>query len=127
MNDTTRELGGALGVAVLGSLVTSTYASSIGDALAGLTDSQTAVARTGLVGAFSVAREVGGDGGAIVEAAKQAFVDGIGVAAIAGATVVALAAVFAHRSLPRTATSIAPAIPASVDEVLEEDTAPVPA
>ena len=31
VNDTTRELGGALGVAVLGSLVASHYASSIGD------------------------------------------------------------------------------------------------
>ena len=38
MNDTTRELGGALGVAVLGSLVTSTYASSLGDAVSGLSE-----------------------------------------------------------------------------------------
>ena len=35
-NDTTRELGGALGVAVLGSLVTSRYTADVGDALAGL-------------------------------------------------------------------------------------------
>ena len=34
MNDTTRELGGALGVAVLGSLVTSTYTSAVGEAFA---------------------------------------------------------------------------------------------
>jgi len=42
MNDTTRELGGALGVAVLGSLLTSTYASSIGDAASGLGDPEDA-------------------------------------------------------------------------------------
>ena len=35
MNDTTRELGGALGVAVLGSIVTSQYASGIAGDLAG--------------------------------------------------------------------------------------------
>jgi EmrB/QacA subfamily drug resistance transporter len=125
MNDTTCELGGALGVAVLGSLVTSTYASSIGDALTGLSDGQTATARTGLVGAFAVAREVGAGGDALVEAAKQAFVDGIGVAAIAGAAVVALAAVLARRSLPRTADDAALAAPVELDETFDE--APVPA
>ena len=36
MNDTTRELGGALGVAVLGSIVTSRYAAGIADDIAGL-------------------------------------------------------------------------------------------
>ena len=36
MNDTTRELGGALGVAVLGSVVTSRFTRSLGPALAGL-------------------------------------------------------------------------------------------
>ncbi|MCU1499427.1 MAG: drug resistance transporter, EmrB/QacA subfamily, partial [Acidimicrobiales bacterium] len=36
MNDTTRELGGALGVAVLGSVVTSRFTSSLGPALSGL-------------------------------------------------------------------------------------------
>src|SRR5690606_240841 len=35
-NDTTRELGGALGVAVLGSLVTSQYTSGVSSALEGL-------------------------------------------------------------------------------------------
>ncbi len=125
MNDTTRELGGALGVAVLGSLVTSTYASSIGDALAGLTDGQTATARTGLVGAFAVAREVGAGGGAIAEAAKQAFVDGIGVAALAGAAVVALAAVLARRSLPRRADDLAVEVPDALDDTFDE--APIPA
>jgi EmrB/QacA subfamily drug resistance transporter len=100
MNDTTRELGGALGVAVLGSLVTSTYASHIGDAVAGLSGPERAAAESGLVGAFGVAQRLGADGGALVEAAKQAFVDGIGVAALAGAAVVAIAAVVSYRLLP---------------------------
>src|SRR5690606_19035027 len=52
MNDTTRELGGALGVAVLGSLVTSSYASSISGFVSDLTGSQRAAAESGLVGAF---------------------------------------------------------------------------
>jgi EmrB/QacA subfamily drug resistance transporter len=101
MNDTTRELGGALGVAVLGSLVTSTYTSSIGDAVRGLSGTDRSVAESGLVGAFNVARSLGDDGGALIGAAKQAFVDGLGTAAIAGSLVVAAAAIISARTLPR--------------------------
>jgi len=44
-----------------------------------------------------------------VDAAKQAFVDGIGVAAIAGAAVVAIAALASWRLLPRGSAVTAPA------------------
>jgi hypothetical protein len=111
MNDTTRELGGALGVAVLGSLVTSTYASSIGDSLTGLGGAERGIAESGLVGAFDVASRLGADGAAVVDAAKQAFVDGIGVAAIAGSIAVAIAAVATYRLLPRQV-----AAPLAVDD-----------
>jgi EmrB/QacA subfamily drug resistance transporter len=102
MNDTTRELGGALGVAILGSLVTSTYASSIADAIGGLGDADQSLARSGLTGAMQAARNLGADGGALVDTAKQAFVDGLGAAAIVGAVVVAVAAVASSWLLPRT-------------------------
>jgi EmrB/QacA subfamily drug resistance transporter len=128
MNDTTRELGGALGVAVLGSLLTSAYTGSIGDAVSNLSGPQRAAAESGLVGAFGVARQLGADGGALIEAAKQAFIDGIGVAALTGATVVAIAAVIARRTLPRTQPQPAPQT--SVDDVaaeLLEETVPVAA
>jgi DHA2 family integral membrane protein (MFS transporter) len=100
MNDTTRELGGALGVAVLGSLVTSTYASSLGDAVSSLSGADRAAAESGLVGAFGVAQSLGAEGAALMEAAKQAFVDGMGVAAVTGAVVVAIAAILSYRLLP---------------------------
>jgi EmrB/QacA subfamily drug resistance transporter len=121
MNDTTRELGGALGVAVLGSLLTSTYASSIGDAAAGLTPGDRGIAESGLVGAFDVAERLGADGVALVDAGKQAFVDGMGVAAIAGAVAVAIAAIATARLLPRRApaTTAVDAEVGAVAEVLE--------
>jgi hypothetical protein len=123
MNDTTRELGGALGVAVLGSLVTSTYASNLSDAVSGLSGGERAAAESGLVGAFGVAQRLGAEGGALVEAAKQAFVDGIGVAALAGAAVVAVAAVVSYRLLPHgpanaTATD---ELPAGAEEPIEPE------
>jgi EmrB/QacA subfamily drug resistance transporter len=126
MNDTTRELGGALGVAVLGSLVTSSYTSSLGDTLHGLSGAQQAAAESGLVGAFGVARQLGEGGEALVAAAKQAFVDGLGVAALVGAAVVAVAAVLAHRTLPRH--HVPPTVhldEGAAGEVLE-DAVPVP-
>ena len=58
-------------------------------------------------------RRLGSEGGALVEAAKQAFVDGIGVAALAGAAVVAIAAVISFRLLPHgpaTATAEVPVL-----------------
>lgn len=101
MNDTTRELGGALGVAVLGSLVTSRYASS----LAGSVEQLPAVARDraseGLAGALQVAERIGGEVGAQIQvAAQQAFVDGIGLAAMVASVVVLAAAVVAWFQLP---------------------------
>ena len=118
MNDTTRELGGALGVAVLGSLVTSTYTSAVSDAFRALPEAQRAIAETGLVGAFNVAGRLGADGQGLIEAANQAFVDGLGVAAIAGAVTVAVAAIVASRLLPRQAFGPAP-IEEQVHEVQE--------
>ena len=100
MNDTTRELGGALGVAVLGSLLTSAYTSSIDGAVAGLGAADRTVAESGMVGAFQVAQRLGASGSGLVEAAKDAFMDGVHLAALTGAGVVVIAAVAAYKLLP---------------------------
>ncbi|HMJ77586.1 MAG TPA: MFS transporter, partial [Iamia sp.] len=105
MNDTTRELGGALGVAVLGSLVTSRYTSSLGPALTGLPDAARSAAESGLTGALAVGREIGGaQGGALTSAAQQSFVDGLAVAAIVGSLIVFAAAAAAWFLLPQGTT-----------------------
>jgi EmrB/QacA subfamily drug resistance transporter len=106
MNDTTRELGGALGVAVLGSVVTSRYASGLADVLGQLPEQARAVADSGLAGALAVSGGIGGTQGELLAAtAKQAFVDGLNTAAAVGAVVVAGAALAAWRLLPRTAAA----------------------
>ena len=103
MNDTTRELGGALGVAVLGSIVTSRYISGMATSVAGLPEQAREVADSGLSGALAVGQQIGGDqGAALVESARQAFVDGLGSAAIVGAVVVFGAAIAARLLLPRS-------------------------
>jgi EmrB/QacA subfamily drug resistance transporter len=121
MNDTTRELGGALGVAVLGSLVTSAYTGHIAEAIEGLSEADQETARSGLVGAFNVASRLGTDGAALVESAKESFVTGIGIAALAGAAVVALAAIASRRLLPRSEGSGAlPEVVDDADEVVDD-------
>jgi MFS transporter, DHA2 family, multidrug resistance protein len=104
MNDTTRELGGALGVAMLGSIVTSQYASGIASAIVDLPEQARQLADSGLSGALAVGQQIGGaPGEALVSAARQAFVDGLGTAALVGALVVFSAAVLARFLLPREA------------------------
>jgi hypothetical protein len=107
MNDTTRELGGALGVAVLGSVVTSQYATGISGSVAGLPAQARAVADSGLSGALQVGAQVGGEqGAALVDAAKQAFVDGLGWAALVGSATVFSAAIATRFLLPRPAAPV---------------------
>jgi EmrB/QacA subfamily drug resistance transporter len=114
MNDTTRELGGALGVAILGSLVTSAYTASIGNAVSGLSGADQALAGSGLVGAYQVAGRLGGAGRALVDAANHAFVDGLGVAALTGAAVVFVASFAAWRLLPRPVPVLTPDVDAEL-------------
>ena len=102
MNDATRELGAALGVAVLGSIAASRYGSGIGDAVARLAPADQAAARTSLGAALQAASHLPSDvAGQLVSASQQAFVDGIHVAAFAGACLAASAALLVWRFLPR--------------------------
>jgi EmrB/QacA subfamily drug resistance transporter len=75
MNDTTRQVGGALGVAVLGSIFASTYASGLGTALTGLPAAAAAQAESSVGGALALARSVGGSAGrALADVATSSFV-----------------------------------------------------
>jgi EmrB/QacA subfamily drug resistance transporter len=100
MNDTTRELGGALGVAVLGSLVTSQYASQIVDAAAGLPTAARTAAESSLAGAVAVSQQLPEGGAELLRSAQQAFVDGMGVASLVGAAVAFLASLAVFKLLP---------------------------
>jgi predicted MFS family arabinose efflux permease len=72
VNDTTRELGGALGVAVMGSLVASQFRSTMQGAVSGLPGRAT----HSLADALQSAAAAGGvKGNAIAGAAKVSFVD----------------------------------------------------
>jgi EmrB/QacA subfamily drug resistance transporter len=75
VNDAVRQVGGAFGVAVLGSLLASSYASRIGDAAASLPADAAGAASDNLQGALGVAATLPPDqAGALVAAANEAFV-----------------------------------------------------
>ena len=93
VNDTTRELGGALGVAIVGSIMSSLYATQLADALAdGVPAPVVAAARESLGAAVQIA--------GVADPAREAFVDAMSRASILVAVVAALGAVIAWRHLP---------------------------
>jgi EmrB/QacA subfamily drug resistance transporter len=103
VNDTTRELGGALGVAVLGSVMSSTYRPEVTDAISGLPVPQEAAdAITEQIGAaVTVAERVGGEPGQfLTDVTSRAFTNGMSTAFVIGAVALALGAVIVSLFLP---------------------------
>jgi EmrB/QacA subfamily drug resistance transporter len=124
MNDVTRELGGALGVAVLGSLVASRYDSLISGVISSLPGAAHDAADASLAGAIEVGGRLGGpDGQRIVDTAKDAYTSGMNTATLVGAIVAAIGAVVVYRKLPSTRPMQAPpaAEPARAVEIAEID------
>ncbi|HEX7096209.1 MAG TPA: DHA2 family efflux MFS transporter permease subunit [Acidimicrobiales bacterium] len=109
VNDTTRELGGALGVAVIGSILSSLYSARLVDRVDDqLPEPARAAAEESVGAAFGVAQQVGGaPGEALVEAAREAFVHGMVRASLVTAAFAALGAVVALRWLPARAKDAA--------------------
>jgi EmrB/QacA subfamily drug resistance transporter len=94
VNDTTRELGGALGVAIVGSIASSIYASQLDDRIPGHLP---ATARDSLGAAVANAA---GDAALVADTAREAFVEAMSRASIVAALVTALGAIVAWRFLP---------------------------
>jgi hypothetical protein len=101
VNDTTREIGGALGIAILGSLFAGAYASHMSDVAKLLPADVAAVVTDSLAGAAAVAERIGGENGArLFAAAQQAFVDAMGWTSLIGAAVALGGAAIAFIWLP---------------------------
>jgi Na+/melibiose symporter-like transporter len=102
MNDASRELGAALGVAVLGSVAASRYGSHISSYVSSLPPGERAAARSSLAGALETAARLPVEIGArLADGAQHAFVSGIHFAVLAGALLSFTAAVIVYRFLPK--------------------------
>ncbi|WP_421118933.1 MFS transporter [Aquihabitans daechungensis] len=129
MNDTTRQVGGALGVAVIGSVFASQYAPAITARLAGIplpTDAMDA-ATDSIGGAFSVAAQAGGNpttidtpiGTQIADAARDAFAASMGRGLLVSAGIALVGALVALVFLPAHAAPVAGAVVADEDDAVE--------
>ncbi len=103
MNDATRELGAALGVAVLGSIAASQYSSHLHDALGALPAASRSAASSSITGALDAAKSLPASAGHAFDLlARTAFIDGLRVAGIFGAVLAIIAAIITVRYLPRS-------------------------
>jgi EmrB/QacA subfamily drug resistance transporter len=99
VNNSVRQVGGALGVAILGSVLAASYAAYLGTAATGLPAETQAAARQSIIGTLEAVRTVQATGddeaaravAGIVEPAREAFVSAMHVTAVftAGASLMA--------------------------------------
>jgi len=109
VNDTTRQVGGAAGVAVLGSILSSRYRSIVAERLplAHVPAQLTAVVKANVGQAVNVAHSPAAQGvrGAILTVARDAYVSAFHTAVLLGAVVMLVAVLGVLKFLPARATS----------------------
>ena len=103
LNDTVREFGGALGIALIGSVLSAGYKAGLGSAPDALPGPAQEAVTSGIGGASVVASQAGAAGEQIMVVARNAFVDGLGQALWVAAGVSLLAAVAAFVWTPKQA------------------------
>jgi EmrB/QacA subfamily drug resistance transporter len=106
VNDTTRELGGTLGVAVVGSVFSSLYGPRLVERLSGLPipDAALEAARDSVQGAAIIAERAPAQGRELIlDATRQSFLDGLSAGVRVAAVATALGALAAWRFLPARA------------------------
>jgi EmrB/QacA subfamily drug resistance transporter len=101
INDSGRQVGAALGIGILGALANAGYRSGIGGAVTSLSPDVADAATRSVGAALEIAAEAGGPAGASLRAAAgAAFMDGFGMAMLAGAVLLAAGAAAVMRWLP---------------------------
>jgi hypothetical protein len=117
VNDTTRQVGGALGVAILGSLLSSQYRQAMEETpiVRALPQEVGTLASDSLVKAGAVANALGGEPAqALMAAANHAFIDAMGHTVLIGAAFAVGGALIAFLFLP--AREVTPAQQATTAE-----------
>ncbi len=113
INSTARELGGAMGVAILGSIYAPIYANGVKPATALLPADAAQAVGDSLAGAGVVASYLPAPlGDALLAVARTAFVDGMDVAILAGAAIAVIGATVAFALLPGRDSVVGAATPA---------------
>ena len=104
VNDATRELGATLGVAIIGSVYASLYASGIQDAAGTLPPPALDTASESIGAALAISTQLGPAGQPLLDASQTAFFDGFQLGCLVAAGVLIAGAAFAARYLPSRPT-----------------------
>ena len=108
LNDTVREMGGAVGIALIGSVLNSAYQANIEPATSALPPAVAEPVNEGIGGALGVTAQMGADGTALLDSARQAFVDGMVPALLLAAGLSLAAAIYTALRGPKTAAEAEP-------------------
>jgi EmrB/QacA subfamily drug resistance transporter len=92
VNDLAREVGGAIGIAVSGSVLSAIYRARLADSIDGLPPTIGEAASESIAGATQVASTPGAPAG-LLDVARTAFVNGVSASLLVGAAAVGLALV----------------------------------
>ncbi|MER7369928.1 DHA2 family efflux MFS transporter permease subunit [Nonomuraea wenchangensis] len=100
MSNTVRQVAGALGVAVLGSVLSSSYRGHMEPVLAGLPAGVQHAAGESIMATMGVAEALGERGQALVKPAFAAFIEGMHVTALVSAAIALLGVIVVARWMP---------------------------
>jgi MFS family permease len=124
LNDTVRELGGALGVALLGSVLNSGYQSGVASAAESLPAGLQQPVEAGIGSALAVSSQLGDGAGPVVNAARNAFVDGWQTSMWVGVALAGVSFVYLLLRGPKNEDVVEVV---ELDEPVSLDAEPVPA
>jgi hypothetical protein len=96
-----RQIGGAFGVAVLGSVLGTGYRDDMRQAVEGLPEGPAIAAREEVGTALQIAAQLGPGGDSLRDAARNAYVDSMDTALVVGAAVAFVAAAIALVGMPK--------------------------
>uniref|UniRef100_A0AAU2VXQ0 DHA2 family efflux MFS transporter permease subunit n=1 Tax=Streptomyces sp. NBC_00008 TaxID=2903610 RepID=A0AAU2VXQ0_9ACTN len=124
VNNTFRQVGGALGIAVLGSVLSAVYRSDIESHLGALPAAARDTAAESIEATLGIAEKMGPKGAPLVTAAHDAFLSAMHVTAISSAFVALLGAIVVALFLPGRTPAAQPPAPGGAQE---GPTVPAPA
>ncbi|MGN5631303.1 DHA2 family efflux MFS transporter permease subunit [Streptomyces sp. AC154] len=124
VNNTFRQVGGALGIAVLGSVLSAVYRSDIESHLGALPAAARDTAAESIEATLGIAEKMGPKGAPLVTAAHDAFLSAMHVTAISSAFVALLGAIVVALFLPGKAPAAQPPVPGGAQD---DPTVPAPA
>jgi EmrB/QacA subfamily drug resistance transporter len=117
VNDTAREVGGALGIAVLGSLLATGYRTNLDDAAVDVAAPSAAVAEQSVGAALQEAARLGEAGPALADAARTAYVDAMSTALCVAALVLLATIALVVRYVPRhRGPAVEPVLASAADD-----------